>query len=233
MLSGTKTQARTKSADDRGAYRSRDRKLPNVQLRAFRRANEVIRLICGRYREHGELPSTDIERGIWWLIADALSARYKTDLNLPTVMQYVYDRSEGQEDWIDEEVALDQIKHVCRAIQSKSAVFTLTTDERAGRALELTAAERRQYGLTTMYAINESRAQVQLRRRLAKNIEERRRMAKKRLDAGVKPHVTSSTRTRPWEAFGISRRTWERRGRPDPKTLKRVENIVQLDDRRN
>jgi hypothetical protein len=32
--------------------------------------------------------------------------------------------------------------------------------------------------------------------------------------AGAKPHAESASRTRPWEAFGISRSTWERRGKP-------------------
>ena len=41
----------------------------------------------------------------------------------------------------------------------------------------------------------------------------RRKVAKRRAN-GVKPIDHSLSRTKPWEAFGISRRTWERRGKP-------------------
>lgn len=46
--------------------------------------------------------------------------------------------------------------------------------------------------------------------------EKDRRRAEKRWAAGSKPHAQSFERTRPWEFFGISQRTWYRKGKPLP-----------------
>lgn len=45
-------------------------------------------------------------------------------------------------------------------------------------------------------------------------IEKRRRLMETRWESGVKPRSESYARTKPWEAQGISRRTWFRRGCP-------------------
>lgn len=44
--------------------------------------------------------------------------------------------------------------------------------------------------------------------------EKDRRRAEKRWAEGSKPHTLSAERTRPWEALGMSRRTWYRKGCP-------------------
>lgn len=77
------------------------------------------------------------------------------------------------------------------------------SNRRAGALLGITAADREEISARTLDAIDESA--TARRRRLAKE-----RSARKRAKRGAKPHNKSFSKTRPWEAEGVSRRTWER-----------------------
>lgn len=82
--------------------------------------------------------------------------------------------------------------------------------------LRLTDAERTALKIKTIGAFDVSKAERLARRKECNRAAEvARRRAK-----GAKPRATyeaaSASRTKPWEAFGISRRTWERRGKPIP-----------------
>jgi hypothetical protein len=81
------------------------------------------------------------------------------------------------------------------------------------RWLGVTYAERQRLGLTRIGACDVGkRARTILRKRRA-----RLALQHKRRKAGVRPRTEylaqSLSRVRPWEAEGISRRTWERRQR--------------------
>jgi hypothetical protein len=52
-------------------------------------------------------------------------------------------------------------------------------------------------------------ARKELRRR-----EDKLRKRRERRAQGATPQTEALSNTRPWEALGISRRTWERRGKP-------------------
>lgn len=85
--------------------------------------------------------------------------------------------------------------------------------------LRLTAADRRTLGITTIGAIDESRAMRTKRRRE----RERQRKEQIRRAQGAKPRKTykaqSVSKAKPWEAEGISRASWyRRRSRPDETT---------------
>ena len=86
--------------------------------------------------------------------------------------------------------------------------------DRIAKMLRVTDAERTALKLTTIGACDVSKAERLRRRR------ERHRAAQQatRRARGVVPRdqylADSFSRTKPWEALGISRRTWERRGRP-------------------
>jgi hypothetical protein len=85
-----------------------------------------------------------------------------------------------------------------------------------GRLIGLTDSDRTRLAITSIGAIDVPRAA-----RLARREEKKkaRRKAARRA-SGMRPReeyeTTSASRTRPWEAFGISRSTWERRGKPVP-----------------
>jgi hypothetical protein len=80
--------------------------------------------------------------------------------------------------------------------------------------LSLTYKQRQALGITTIGAcdlLKRARTeQYRLRDRLA--------AARRRWERGAKPRSEALSRTRPWEALGISRRTWERR-RQDSRTV--------------
>jgi hypothetical protein len=91
--------------------------------------------------------------------------------------------------------------------------FKFTADVLAWR-LHLTQAERHDLGITTIGAIDSSKGQRaqfrKLKRQLAASVRRRERGGTSRaLYEG-----NSLSRTRPWEALGVSRRTWYRRGKP-------------------
>ena len=79
--------------------------------------------------------------------------------------------------------------------------------------LRLTAQDRRMLAITTIGAIDENKAARTKRRRKL----ERERKAAARLKAGAIPRkqyeAQSLAKAKPWEAEGISRRTWYRRNR--------------------
>jgi hypothetical protein len=84
-----------------------------------------------------------------------------------------------------------------------------TADELAWR-LGVTSQERRELGVTTIGAIDENRAQRLERRQTSA----RERMAEIRRAEGVKSradYLRQFGTKKPWEAEGISRRTWFRR----------------------
>ena len=76
--------------------------------------------------------------------------------------------------------------------------------------LRMTAADRRRLAITTIGAIDLSRsAREALRRQL-----DRERKKVHRLRAGATPHEKSASGLKPWLALRMSRRTWERHGKP-------------------
>ena len=84
------------------------------------------------------------------------------------------------------------------------------------RMLDVTAEERWLCKIQTIAAVDETEAQAEARRREDRRAWDRERDRRRRAAAGATPRHQSLSATRPWEAFGISRRTWERRGKPDP-----------------
>jgi hypothetical protein len=84
------------------------------------------------------------------------------------------------------------------------------------RRLNLTDAERRRLGITTIGAVDVDRAErLAHRRDRARQFKERRRRTQ-----GAMPRAEyeakSLSRTKPWEALGMSRASWYRAGKPLP-----------------
>lgn len=76
-----------------------------------------------------------------------------------------------------------------------------------GELLCVTAAERLALGLTQMRAFDRTKRQMTEERKMRDR--ERKRVARAR--AGATPRQESATAAKPWEAEGVSRRTWYRR----------------------
>jgi hypothetical protein len=91
----------------------------------------------------------------------------------------------------------------------------LESADTLGRRLCLTDEERTLLGITTIGACDVTRAQRARRRRERKRQRDRQRAARKRAERGAIPRsqylAESKARMRPWEAMGISQRTYYRR----------------------
>jgi len=180
----------------------------------YKRANGVIRVIDGRCISDGELPGHIALEGAWWLIAEGLAIAKGSDIDLPSAMDYVRDRSETNALLEATDIALEQIKNVCRIVDRKPTKYKLTRGELAGQYISLTAAERTKYRAHTMIAIDQPRSELKSIRKVKNRLISRHCMAKKRFNDGAVPHSESLARTKPWEKLGISRKTWYKRGKP-------------------
>jgi hypothetical protein len=117
---------------------------------------------------------------------------------------------------------------LCTPWMSQHEVETLTAKvvakpirwraDTLGKRLNLTDADRSRLKITTIGAVDADKAERKARREL----RARRRKEECRLSKGAKPRTEyeaqSLTRTKPWEALGISRATWYRLGKPTAET---------------
>lgn len=92
-----------------------------------------------------------------------------------------------------------------------------------GELLAMTSAEREEFGITQIEAVDEPRADRIARQKEARQQRDRER---KRVQRGRLPRPVYESRSlssqKPWVAEGISRRTWERRRARDASVSTRV-----------
>jgi hypothetical protein len=163
---------------------------------ARRRLNEIARVVMHR---HGRLPATD-DRPIYLKAAAWHLNPRDGDLHF------------ALENWCRRVGATLPSEQINRIVEDTKP-WKLRAD-RIAKMLKVTDAERTALRLTTIGACDVSKTE-RLRRR-----KERHRAAQqaRRRKRGVMPRdqylALSLSRTKPWEALGISRRTWERRGKP-------------------
>jgi hypothetical protein len=105
---------------------------------------------------------------------------------------------------------LDELSRMIDAVLAKPLRWR--ADKLAAR-LNLTEAERTQLSIRTIGAIDMTKAE----RDAARKARKRQAKREKRHKQGIKPRdeyiAESKQRTKPWEAVGISRRTWYRHRR--------------------
>ena len=167
---------------------------------ARRRINEIEMLI---ERRHGVIPATDDADHYVWIVAQHLRELNASNLHDQLIR------------WCSRwapEMPADEVEAIAaRALRKE---YRFTADVLADK-LGVTYEERKALGITTIGAKDrtvEERAEdrAQNKRPRDKANAERRRRQK-----GARPRgeyeAMSLTQTKPWEADGISRRTWERR----------------------
>jgi hypothetical protein len=76
-----------------------------------------------------------------------------------------------------------------------------------GRIMRLTAVEAVRLKINTISPFDVSKAEIEASRKVRKRDLERKR----RRAAGIKPQTESAAQKKPWEALGVSRRTYYRR----------------------
>ncbi len=160
------------------------------------RAREIAALV--KYR-HGTLPDTD-DADIYICAAAPHLVVPKRGGGLGLAIEEwcirVGRRPTGEE--------LEAARHARRRRLSAEAL---------GKRLRLWAAERSAIGITTIRAFDVDREESKRRRREKERERLRRLRALKGGTTRAEYLAASLTATRPWEAEGIARRTWERRRR--------------------
>lgn len=103
--------------------------------------------------------------------------------------------------------------------QTKVRYRPLSADA-LGHALQVSYDERCQLDLRTIGAFDVTKRQRTTIQKAKRQHCDRQRKAVERRSRGAVTRAeylaNSLSQTRPWEAFGISRRAWERRGKPKP-----------------
>jgi hypothetical protein len=176
-------------------YGRRKSKTEPIKIILGRRRNEIENLV--RYR-HETLPDTD-DRSTY--------LRFWAWHNLHSKHQHDGLRAFGLR--LGVILTEAEIEATLRYVQRRELrKFNAST---LGKHLRLTDHERTLLRITTIEAHNVTPAERHHIRRAMKTIKERER----RRAQGVKPRLAyeqnSLTRTKPWKAEGISRKTWERR----------------------
>jgi hypothetical protein len=199
----TRPSAKQVAAKHREIDRRYKRARPPVdqsKLIAGRRRNEIEDLV--RYR-HDVLPDTDDRDGYLklWCWHNTRSAHQDEDLK-------ALGRRLGVE-LPDAEVAA-----TVADVNRKPRRFLADS---LGKQLMLTEDERTILEITTIGSHNVPRAE----RKLIRKALDAERKRKRRRAKGMKPRAVyledSLSRTKPWEAEGICRRTWERRQKRRPE----------------
>jgi hypothetical protein len=183
-------------------------RVPITHIRMGRRRNELVRLAAHRQKYGIDLG----DLGRWaWVMGDALAfgphgADYFTFEELAAKMGIDF----------PEPVAMRAIRCVNAKIKIKRKNYCPFAGRAVARMLDVTAEERWQCKIQTIAAVDETEGQAEARRREDGRAWDRERDRRRRAAAGATPRRQSLSATRPWDAFGYSRRTWERRGKPDP-----------------
>lgn len=192
-------------------------KLPRRKIMNYLRLNELC-VLAAFYVDNGvELDPTR------WLPAmlHALHGAYGP-LDLPAVRDHLLAR--GFPVNACDDLVLTTIRSVEGAYDPAKPLMAPAV---AGEHIGLHKAERRELGIKTMRAVDETpderRAFVDDSRKARDAVRKRR----ERAEAGATPRQHSAARTRPWEAAGLSRRTWYRRQKPrHDGTVSSADNLL-------
>jgi hypothetical protein len=171
------------------------------------REDDLNRIACARYGDH--LPENDTGQRFVLVMAHTLGE--------PNRIRAYIDR---EAPWYPEDAADALIKGVA----TKRLRFRADTLA-SPKWFNIDDAKRQRLGLKTIGAYDVPKVERAKRRR------ERYRPRQQKIDkawrqrqrrsSGAKPRelyeATSATKMRPWEAFGVCRRTWERWGKPPPE----------------
>lgn len=162
---------------------------------------ELERILAYRYGE--TLPDDDAGRDDLLLAAMHIAATFKNPA------EHIPGWVALWAPWLSQAECDDLIARVT----AKS--FTLLADTMAWR-LGLTMAERTMLRITTIGAIDCNKEARLQRRQDQKNAGKEARRRKAGAVTRTEYEVRSDARTKPWEAMGMSRRTWYAKGKPQP-----------------
>lgn len=133
---------------------------------------------------------------------------------------------------IPEKTAMAAIHYVAGLMERKGKDYKPTHPTAAGRILDVTCEEKLFLELRTFHGVDENAEERAAR--LSETKRERDRNAKRvkrvKLKRRHQYEAESLSRTKPWEALGICRRTWERRRKKGDASLSphiTIESLVE------
>jgi hypothetical protein len=175
-------------------------------MRCLRLGNlrTLLRARCGH-----TLPDDDAGREYLWELLLPVSLSREAEHKLHNIIDI-------WAPWLN----VDERFHLIAGIERTPAYVRKVKAELLGKRLRVTSEERERLRLWTITPFDVTDKQLKEQRKAKKRARDRRR----RRDAGSKPRTeyeaASLSRTRPWAALGISRRTWERRRDASPRQVK-------------
>lgn len=191
--------------------RSRLRRHQPLDLDAVRNANvlrDLQRLIENR-RQAGDVPEPSLVRKY---LTVAAHHGYTADLERQVAAIRRGDFNSARDPWLARWAAkhLPEAtpKQITAAAEVPSGYYS--ADELA-EMLHVTYGDRQRLGLWAFGACDMTRQERLTRSKADKRKKDRARVKQRRQERGAKLREQSFSRTRPWEALGICRRTWERR----------------------
>ena len=194
-------------------HRVTDKKLVSTKLKkkfnlCLCRLREIEKIIRHRHELDGNIvPHTDDASIYARLVACIMYIEYGAD----AVEKLLKDWMRRWYPWADQ-------KYVDSVVDEIHPHFTPLSPEYLARHLHLTFAERTLLNIRTIGACDVSRNQRQKIRREKHKQKDREAKKSKRQANGAVPREKALSRTRPWEAEGISRSTWDRRHRAIKKS---------------
>lgn len=196
------TAARLAEIDRRYAWHARQRQNRKAPLTITTlRISELERIY--RHRFGGRFPNNKDGLNALTVMAEHFIQRSAPEM----VVGWIQARAPWVDDVTAAAIAGDAMERTSRQ-----------TAGQLGWRIKLTIEERRKLRIRTIRAAGQTDADIVADRKA----RDRERKAIERRAAGCKPRAQyeaeSLSQTRPWERFGISRRTWERRGKPMPET---------------
>ncbi len=197
------TAATARHAEIKRRYKSKQVEKPPISITALRVA-ELRRLFFARYGR--TLPDDDSGRDDVLVMAHHL-ARRRGDAR-----RLIRNWIELCAPWMPEGEAAELIDRVV-------ALPIRWRADKLAQRVRLTDAERRRLRICTIGAVDVTRAE----RKLARRLRQRQRDRARRRARGARPRgeyeAASANRLEPWIAAGVSRRTWYRRRGTSPHAL--------------
>lgn len=161
------------------------------------RLGDLVKLFQMRYARNGYVfTDDDAGRG------DLIELLKVISLGLVAVRKRMVAACQIWAPWMPDDEASELIESIMR----KPIYERVATARELGNRLRLTNAEREQLPCKTIKPVDMTDEQLVAQSRAKARARERKR----RLERGGKTRAESLSRTKPWVALGMCRRTWER-----------------------
>jgi hypothetical protein len=172
---------------------------PKTKPETMRRLRLGNLRVLLRWRCGPELPDDDAGREYLYELLLPISLGPESDLKMQNVI-------EVWAPWMDAKERFDLVS----AIQRTPGYVRKITGKALGERLRVTSEERERLRLWTIAACDVTDEERAIQQRTKKRAKDKRRRRQAGMNTRAEYLAISVSQRKPWEAFGISRRTWYR-----------------------